>query len=200
MPFATNLPMAGLSGHSPRFVQGFDRDQEFGMGRAAGSYETTTDPDLHLLADGERINASAIDEQIHYFELPYAPATLAIGSRFVTPVEVDAVSQDIRQLGVSVTRVLLRAAGTEIQIGHEHPLLGEGFHENEPSHRWTNGMGTIPGQFLNCLAGPVQVEVHIAGVAPMYPISPEAPAATAEVPAKKTGRKGRGGGHAKLIA
>jgi hypothetical protein len=151
---------------------------------AAVGYDTTSDADVHLIVDGQRANAATTtDNQLYRFELPSVPATLVIGSRSVTPADMDPEAKDGRQLGVSLMRVVLRCAGTEIQIGHEHPLLTEGFHGAEPGHRWTNGMAVIPTQFLACLAGAVQVEIHVAGCAAKYPKGFEAAAVV-----KETGR------------
>jgi len=148
--------------------------------------ETTSDPDVHLIVDGQRVNATSTGEQVYRFELPAAPATLVIGSRSVTPADMDAQALDARRLGVSFTRMVLRSRGAQVEIGHDHPLLVEGFHAHEESHRWTNGAGAIPAQLLGALAGPVQVELHIAALATQYQKPFEAPARKA---AKSSSRR-----------
>jgi len=139
-------------------------------------HETTTDPDLHLIVDGARIRPARQEGKVCVFELATTPAQLAVGSLSVTPADLDPAAKDSRQLGVSIKRIVMRATGTELQIGHDHPMLTDGFHAAEASHRWTNGAGIIPQQFLACMSGKVQVEVHLGGLATKYPKPVEAPA------------------------
>ena len=163
---------------------------------AAAGFETTTDPDVHLIVDGQRANALSSDNKVYRFELAGAPSTLVIGSRSVTPADLDAKAKDTRQLGACVKRLVLRSAGAELQIGYDHPLLSGGFHAAEASHRWTNGTGVIPAQLLACLAGPVQVEIHLASLGTKYANTVRA----AAVQSAKGEPKARNGGHLRLAA
>jgi hypothetical protein len=129
---------------------------------AATGYGTTSDPDVHLIADGSRIDPTGVEGKVYRFKLADCPARLYIGSRVSTPVDMNATSKDTRQLGVSVKRIVLRSAHSEIEVAHEHPYLADGFYKAEASLRWTNGRGSIPPQFLTCLTGSVEVEVHLA--------------------------------------
>ncbi|HXE49403.1 MAG TPA: Hint domain-containing protein, partial [Ramlibacter sp.] len=194
----TDYVALGLPDQSPTepclpFVKGGPLLQEVRtrlLARAAAvGFETTSDPDVHLVVDGQRINPASTGEGVYRFELPSAPATLVIGSRSATPADMDAQALDGRRLGVSLTRAVLRSRGAQVEIGHDHPLLVEGFHADEAGHRWTNGMGTIPSQLLGALAGPVQVEIHIGALATKYPNPIEAHAsATAQGSGVSRGR------------
>jgi hypothetical protein len=46
---------------------------------------------------------------------------------------------DPRHLGVPVHRIVLKGAGAPVEIGPDHPGLTDGFHQDEGTHRWTNG-------------------------------------------------------------
>jgi hypothetical protein len=162
----------------------------------AAGYGTTTDPGIHLVADGQRFEPKEVTGKVCRFELPACPSRLSLGSLTRTPADMDLASTDSRQLGISLTRIVLRSAETEIQIGHKHPLLTDGFHPAESNHRWTNGRANIPPQFFSCLTGPVQVEVHVATLTAKYPARIE-PAVQAVA---GTDGKSRIGGHLRLAA
>lgn len=163
---------------------------------AEAGFETTTDPDVHLVVNGQRVNATTVDRNIYRFELPSVPASLLIGSRSVTPADLNPQARDTRQLGVSLARVVLRSKGAQLEIGHDHSLLAEGFHADEASHRWTNGAGIIAAQLLGALAGPVQVELHLAALTTRYPKASGTTAAASE----NGQAKRRAVGHLRLAA
>jgi hypothetical protein len=68
---------------------------------------------------------------------------------------VIAGSDDHRPLGVGVTRLALD--GREVDL----TMLGEGWHDTESAHRWTDGAGQI------ALGGARRVEIE-AGVPGLY--------------------------------
>jgi hypothetical protein len=94
-------------------------------------YRRTDDPDQHLIVDGEIVGAQAVEEALYRITLPAGSRTVWFASRNAAPSEVEASSQDRRRLGAPLNRIVLREAGRCNEIGHGHPSLGEGFHDDE---------------------------------------------------------------------
>jgi len=97
---------------------------------------------------------------VYRFAVPAGTRALAIASRSVVPAEVAAASQDRRRLGVAVERIVLRGAEQRVEIGPDCPALCEGFHEDEGSHRWTDGRGSLPEALLGSLDCDLTIEVR----------------------------------------
>jgi hypothetical protein len=85
------------------------------------------------------------------------------------PAEVYPFSLDGRLLGVPVERIVLCGGGLRVEIGHDSPALGNGFHDDEAAHRWSDGQGFLPEGFLASFAGDIAIEVHLAPSALIYP-------------------------------
>src|SRR6185369_6523915 len=81
-------------------------------------------------------------------------------------------SADQRRLGVAVERIVVRATGSRIDIGHGRADLAHGFHFDEGSHRWTDGCGWLQGEALALTHGEICVEVHLAETMLLYPVDP----------------------------
>ena len=141
------------------------------LARAEALGRVTSDPDLHLIADGEIVRAQSIAGRIWRFALPASAGdgALSIASRSMVPAETEASSADERTLGVAVERIILCGAGVHIEIGHDYPALADGFHVDEGSHRWTNGQGSLPAPLL-AVAGDLTVEIHLAETELRYPL------------------------------
>ena len=120
-----------------------------------------TDPDLHLIVDGEIIRPHALASRVYRFEVPAGTAAAWLASRSVVPAEVEAELRDVRRLGVPVERLLLYDADLSIEAWHGHAALTEGFHGDEASHRWTDGMARLPDSLLRPFAGALTLEVHL---------------------------------------
>jgi hypothetical protein len=102
-------------------------------------------------------------------------------------------SRDIRRLGVPVERIRMFDADMLVDTGHGHAALCEGFHEDEETHRWTDGVARIPNRWISNFAGAFTLELllfptrsryrvaadtpEIAEVAAAVPRADEAPAA-----------------------
>jgi hypothetical protein len=128
---------------------------------AALGFATTDDPGLVLVADGVAVAASAVEGDVWRFSLPAAPATLRLVSRASVPAWNGRPDQ--RRLGINLARVVLRAAAEVVEVAHDDPILVDGFHEAEPTHRWTDGDAAIPPALLARLRGPVEIEIHALG-------------------------------------
>ncbi len=112
---------------------------------AALGHSTTTDPDLHLLADGNRIEPILLGDRRFAFYLPSECKRIALASRSFVPCHGDPASSDSRHLGVAIKT--LRLDGIQVELD---TLSSDGWHETEvwPGliQRWTNGTGSLPAE------------------------------------------------------
>ena len=156
------------------------------LARAEALGRVTSDPDLHLIADGEIVRPQSVTGRAWHFAIPTGARALAIASRSAVPADAMAASADKRMLGVVIDRIVLSGPGLRLEIGHDCPALGEGFHADEASHRWSDGHGTLPPQFLACFAGSLSIEVHTGATGLRYPLDPPAFDVRAAEPAPAT--------------
>jgi collagen type I/II/III/V/XI/XXIV/XXVII alpha len=119
----------------------------------------TQDADLHLLADGRRIDA-ARDGALHCFRLPHGVAAFRLVSRVAVPAQVMAESEDHRPLGVAVSRLVVD--GRELPL--DGPVLAEGWHVVEPDWRWTNGDALVQCSGMRRIERPSAAAARADGV------------------------------------
>ena len=116
----------------------------------------TADPDLHLVVDGVMVRADWTDPTStateHGFVLPEGARDVRIMSRTTVPAELRSDTDDRRQLGVAVVRLVVD--GTEIAL--DDARLSDGWHAAEDGWRWTQGDAIVP-----CAGGCV-LEVNVA--------------------------------------
>jgi hypothetical protein len=128
----------------------------------------TTDPDLHLLADGQRIDPCADENQQkdhrarYRFRLGRRPRQLLIASRHFVPIRM-GLGRDQRQLGVAIRSIDLDSASYCVSIDWSSTQLNAGFNapEDEAQHRWTNGSALIPSSCFVAFDGPFEVQLEI---------------------------------------
>jgi Hint domain len=148
------------------------------------------DPDLHLEADGEILRSRSETGAICRFVISSDTKAVWLVSRRAVPAETVADSRDIRPLGVPVERVVLSDANLSIEAWHGHAALCDGFYDDEPTHRWTDGRARLPEAWLRLFSGDVTVELHLFPSELRYPLP--APAATVCPEARPTtGRQPR---------
>ncbi len=100
------------------------------------------DPDLHLLADGVRIDARRLGSR-HEFTIPNACRSLRLTSRAAIPAEVWAGNDDPRLLGAAVRSIELDGEAMSLT----DPRLGAGWQPREGGSRgwrWTDGHAVLP--------------------------------------------------------
>jgi hypothetical protein len=124
-------------------------------------HELDFDPDLHLIVDGEVVRPSSAAASLYRFEIPAGAGVAWLASRSTSPAEVQVGSLDRRRLGVPIERLLLYGADLSIEMWHGHAALGEGFHYDEKSHRWTDGLGLLPDILLRPFTEGRTLEVHL---------------------------------------
>ena len=127
--------------------------------------DCTADPDLHLLADGIRLNPEMIRDGHARFRLPRAVTALRIASRSMIPSML-GLGQDQRRLGVALHRATLGG----VAVAWDDARLTDGFHAPEPleRHRWTDGAAALPAEAVLPLAAGAVIDLHFTA-APAYP-------------------------------
>jgi hypothetical protein len=105
----------------------------------------TDEPDLHLLADGYRLDAVWCGNGVYEFSLRSVPNMVRIMSRAAIPQEFGHV-RDARPLGVALLRVAIWQGAQVRTIESDDPMLRDGFHRFERSNgfRWTCGGVVLP--------------------------------------------------------
>jgi hypothetical protein len=136
----------------------------------------TDDPDLHLLVDGRRIDASQRHATTYVFRLPARPGHVRIVSRDVVPAE-RGLARDPRILGVALRGIAVRQGVKFVITEATDARLKEGFHGYEPAGelRWTNGDAALPAEAFARFTGPLEIVLTLAG-ASTYPDYGEAAA------------------------
>jgi len=127
--------------------------------------ELTDDPDLHLLVEGARVDAAAVQDRCYTFDVDAVGAALRIVSRAASPAEL-GLSHEQRRLGVAVRRIVLRQSGMTLELHAEASSLYEGFHQFERADnlRWTDGDATLPAAVMAAFViAPMRVEIHLGG-------------------------------------
>jgi len=143
------------------------------------------DPDLHLLVDGEVLRPLSEIPDVYRFEIPAGARTVWLASRDMVPAEVLPESRDIRRLGVPVERIRMFDADMLVDTGHGHAALCEGFHEDEETHRWTDGVARIPNRWISNFAGAFTLELLLFPTRSRYRVAPAAAVVSAAPQQKK---------------
>ncbi len=113
-------------------------------------YTISDEADTHLVVDGV-IVAAQHDEGVLRFALPASAQRAVLVSRSERPADIFPASTDCRRLGVSVAQITL----DDVAVVMSDAILGEGWHEQEPNGRWTNGAAAI------AVAGVRKIEIRL---------------------------------------
>ena len=109
-------------------------------------YGLTEDADLHIMADGQRLDPVPLSEKRVAFMLPAAHSTIELRCRRFTPAQINPASDDQRSLGVCVER--LQFDGAEVALEDEAAFaLGWHMLESNPngkSWRWSKDRMPLP--------------------------------------------------------
>jgi hypothetical protein len=131
---------------------------------------TTEDPDLHLLVDGQRVDAVSRSDNKHVFRLAVRPNSVRIVSRAGAPQEL-GLARDPRSLGAPIQRIVLRKHGRPPQVlKADDARLADGFHAFEPDKgfRWTSGDASLPMSFFRGISGACFLEIDLAACTALY--------------------------------
>jgi hypothetical protein len=123
-----------------------DRAEWLGIGLPAA--ETSVDPMFQVMANGQPCPCLA--EQGNgrrVFLLPAGASEVAMLSRYTVPNDLTPWIDDRRQLGVAISRIVLRQGSELREIPIDHPALAGGWHDCERQgtrlSRWTNGQAQL---------------------------------------------------------
>jgi Hint domain len=124
----------------------------------------TDDPDLHLLVDGQRVDAASGSNVWHVFRLAAPPAVVRIVSRSGVPQEM-GLARDPRCLGVALRQIMVTRGAQIRTIEAKDAMLTDGFHgyEGDNDIRWTNGNAAVPADLFEGFAGPLEVALRLGG-------------------------------------
>ena len=124
----------------------------------------TDDPDLHLLVDGIRLDATGRTGDMYVFHLASTPAAVRIASRSAAPQEF-GIARDPRCLGVALRQIMVTQGLSVRTIEAEDGLLTEGFHgfEVDNAIRWTDGDAAMPMALFIGFTGPLEIALSLGG-------------------------------------
>ena len=123
-------------------------------------------PDLHLLADGRRIDAIRRSDSEYAFRFAAAPRNLRIRSRAAVPQQI-GIERDERTLGVALRRIVLAQPLRQRSIDAKDASLTDGFYAFETEHafRWTTGDAAIPADLFAGAQGPSMLVLQLGATA-----------------------------------
>jgi len=128
-------------------------------------FAITAASDLTVKAGAEIISPSTSSTpNTILFDLPRPHPAIELLSSTGVPAHTSANPDDRRRLGVAITAITLHTKDGPTTIPLNNPAHS-GFHDAEPTHRWTNGATTIA---LPPYAGVTTLEIHALGQAPRW--------------------------------
>jgi hypothetical protein len=109
-------------------------------------HATTQDDDVHIMADGKRIEPVELGASRQAFLLPARAEKITLHSRSFVPAHSSPGSRDKRSLGIRIRG--LQLDGAKVALDDE-AAFGAGWHKHEPRDgtpgaRWTSGPAPIP--------------------------------------------------------
>lgn len=112
----------------------------------------TVESNVHLRADGERIDPSLVDGETMVFLVPARTVTLRLMSNAARPSALGE-STDNRPLGFCICSITAQTAKTTVSLQADHADFNEGFYATEHDvqnlgKRWSNGDALLPAILL----------------------------------------------------
>jgi hypothetical protein len=110
-------------------------------------YRLTDDADLHIRADGVRIEPMRVSPTRWEFSIPLLADAIELRSHSFVPAHIDPASDDVRTLGVGVANLELDGVSASLEEAPElvgwHPLEKDA---TGRQWRWTVGCGSLPAR------------------------------------------------------
>jgi hypothetical protein len=126
----------------------------------------TSEPDLHLVVNGERVDVASWHDGVATFRLACWPQNVRIASRAAAPDQL-GLARDPRELGVALRRIVLTQGRKLNRIDAEDERLRDGFYQFEPAEkiRWTTGDAALSAELFEGFDEPLQIELTVAHTA-----------------------------------
>lgn len=140
--------------------------------------DRVTDPDLHLLANGRRVDP-AWQDNVACFSLPVPVTGVRLRSLATQPCAL-GLGEDTRHLGYLVRGITLLHAGSDRRLAASDLRLLEGFYDDPDDGCWTNGDAHLPDTWFAGAFGPMLVRIEGAAL-PEYVRSSDAAARDAHL-------------------
>jgi hypothetical protein len=132
------------------------------LGQPTPKLDTTSDPELRIVAKGRTVRPLYGENGLYIFALPKGTTEVRLISRAGSPADVSPWLDDRRCLGVNVERIVLRGASVLREVPVDHPDLSQGWHVVERDgialRRWTTGDAVLP---LPTPGGPTMLEIRV---------------------------------------
>ncbi len=118
----------------------------------------SVEADVHMLADGVRVDPLPHPAGGWVFDVPPATTDLRLISRASQPAALGLVP-DGRSLGLCITGITAQTTTAATTLLPASPLLQHGFHPAEGLLRWTDGAAELPALLLADRAEPVRLTI-----------------------------------------
>ena len=134
------------------------------LGQPAPKPQTTTDPELRIVAKGRTVRPLYGENGLYIFALPKGATEVRLVSRAGSPTDTRPWLEDRRRLGVYVERIVLRGASEMREVPLDHPGLSQGWwaveRDGTALRRWTDGDAVLP---LPAMDGATMLEIRLGG-------------------------------------
>jgi hypothetical protein len=108
----------------------------------------THDCRLRALTDQGALPVTVVDSLTYRIDLIQPCVNVVLVSNAMVPAEYDAASRDRRRLGLDIASLEVETASGSRAIRLDEPTLRSGWHNDEVTHRWTNGEALVPSSLL----------------------------------------------------
>jgi len=131
------------------------------LGHPVPNADVTTDPALHIVVKGQKLQPLSAENGLYTFLLPAGTTEVTLVSRVGKLTDTRPWVEDRRCFGVYVERILLRGPGGIRQVPLDHPQMSRGWWAVERYgtvlRRWSDGNAALS---LPAVGGPVVLEIR----------------------------------------
>ena len=131
------------------------------LGHRVPNADVTTDPALHIVTKGQKLQPLSAENGLYTFLLPAGTTEVTLVSRAGKLTDTRPWVEDRRCFGVYVERILLRGPGGIRQVPLDYPRMSHGWWAVERYgtvlRRWTNGNAALS---LPAVGGTVVLEIR----------------------------------------
>ena len=112
---------------------------------AALGYSITDDADVHVIADGERIDPISLGDQRIAFLIPAARREIELRCRSFVSSQIDPSSDDSRELGLCIGRLQIDGSDVALDDDAAYAAGWYGLERDAPGHcqRWSHALAPL---------------------------------------------------------